>query len=75
VNRCSNPVLASWSPISFPTIHLCPSTHISWTLLCLASCVRDWWQSQTSFEVIVKCFYCCLTDWQNVDVPIFIVPI
>jgi hypothetical protein len=25
---------------------------ISWTLLCLAMCMRDWWQSQASSEVI-----------------------
>jgi hypothetical protein len=49
---CSDPVLPNWYAVSFPTIPSCPGTHIGWTLLYLASCVRDWWQSQTSFEVI-----------------------
>jgi hypothetical protein len=31
VNWCSDPVLASWSTVSFPTIPSCPGTHISWT--------------------------------------------
>jgi hypothetical protein len=52
VNGCSDPVLASWSAVSLPTIPSWPGTHISWTLLCLASCMRDWWQSKTNFEVI-----------------------
>jgi hypothetical protein len=36
----------------FITNNTWPGTHISWTLLCLASSMRDWWQSQTSSEVI-----------------------
>jgi hypothetical protein len=52
VNGCSDPVLASRTAVSFPAIPSWPGTHISWTLLCLASFMRDWWQSQTSFEVI-----------------------
>jgi hypothetical protein len=31
VNGCSDPVLANWSAVSFPTIPSCPGTHISWT--------------------------------------------
>jgi hypothetical protein len=33
VNRCSDPVLASWSTISLPTIPSWPGTHISWTIM------------------------------------------
>jgi hypothetical protein len=45
MNRWSDPVLASRSAISLPAIPSWPGTCISWTLLCLASCIRDWWQS------------------------------
>jgi hypothetical protein len=38
MNGFSDPVLASWSAVSLP------GTHISWTLWCSASCMRDWWQ-------------------------------
>jgi hypothetical protein len=51
VNGCSDPVLAGWFAISLSKIPSWLGTHISWTLLCLASCMRDWWQSQTSFEM------------------------
>jgi hypothetical protein len=44
MNECSDPVLASWSAFSFPAIPSWPCTHISWTLLCLANFMRDWWQ-------------------------------
>jgi hypothetical protein len=37
VNRCSDPVLASRSAVSFPAVPSLPGTHISWTLLYLAS--------------------------------------
>jgi hypothetical protein len=57
VNGCSDPVLASWSAVSFPAVPSCPGTHISSTLLCLASCTRDWWQSEASFEVISGVLY------------------
>jgi hypothetical protein len=52
VNGCSDPVLASRSAVSLPAIPSWPGTHIIWTLLCLASCMRSWWQTQASFEVI-----------------------
>jgi hypothetical protein len=46
--------------------------------LCVASCMRDWWQSQTSFEVI-WCLPSALTAaWLSDRIqmlPIFIVPI
>jgi hypothetical protein len=31
MNRCSDPVLASWSAVSLPTMPSWPGTHISWT--------------------------------------------
>jgi hypothetical protein len=37
VNGCSGPVLARWSAVSLRAIPSWPDTHISWTLLCLAS--------------------------------------
>jgi hypothetical protein len=52
MNGCSDPVLASRSAVSLQAIPSWPCTRISWTLLCLTSCMRDWWQSQTSFVVI-----------------------
>jgi hypothetical protein len=52
MNGCSAPTLASWSAVSFPAIPSCPGTHISCTLLCVASSVSVWWQSQTNFELI-----------------------
>jgi hypothetical protein len=45
MNGCSVTVLANWSALSLPTIPSWPGTHIGWTLLCLASCMRDWWQN------------------------------
>jgi hypothetical protein len=33
MNGCSDPVLANWSPFSFPEIPSCPGTHINWILL------------------------------------------
>jgi hypothetical protein len=29
MNGCSDPVLANWSAVSFPTIPSCPGTHCS----------------------------------------------
>jgi hypothetical protein len=29
MNRCSDPVFANWSVVSFPTIPSCSGTHIS----------------------------------------------
>jgi hypothetical protein len=67
-------LLANQSAVPFPSVALWPGTHISCTLLCFVSCMRDCWQSQTSFEVIrwlleavielgilreCKCFYSC----------------
>jgi hypothetical protein len=52
LNGLSDPILSSRSAVSFPAISSWPGTHISWTLLCLGSCMRNWWQSQTSFKVI-----------------------
>jgi hypothetical protein len=40
--------------ISLSAIHLCPGTHISCTLLCSATVIRDCRQSQTNFELIWK---------------------
>jgi hypothetical protein len=37
VNGYSDPVLCSWSAVSFPAIPSWHGTHISWTLLCLAN--------------------------------------
>jgi hypothetical protein len=54
INGHEEPYLASWSAISFPSIPICPGTYISWTLLCSASLIRDWWQSQTNLELIWK---------------------
>jgi hypothetical protein len=47
-NGHSDSNFASWST----TMPLWLGIHISWTLLCLLSSMRDWWQSQTSFELI-----------------------
>jgi len=38
------PSLANWSAVSFPSIPMCPGTHISWIPLCSASFTRDFWQ-------------------------------
>lgn len=54
VNCCRELLLARWSVISFPSIILCPGIHIIFTLLCSTCFVRDWWQSQTNFELILK---------------------
>jgi hypothetical protein len=52
VNRCSDPVLVSWSAVSLPTIPSWPGTNINWTLLCRDSkcgrvlgleCKQIWW--------------------------------
>jgi hypothetical protein len=48
----SDPNLANCSAASLPSTHLWPGTHISWALLHAPSFTRDWWQSQTSFELI-----------------------
>jgi hypothetical protein len=57
VNGCSDPVLVSWSAISLLTISSWPGIHIGLTLLCSASWMRDWWQSQTSYELdyLIEC--------------------
>jgi hypothetical protein len=57
VNGCSDPNLASWSANSFPAIPSWPGTHTSCTWLCLASCIRDWWPSQTSVCLIWPTLY------------------
>jgi hypothetical protein len=79
VNGCSDPVLASWPAVSLPSIPSWPGTHISWTLLCSASCMRDRWQSQTSSEVIWCLLSALIAAWLSdriyVDVPIFIVAV
>jgi hypothetical protein len=36
-----------------PTVPSWPGTHIGWMLLHLANCTGDWWESQTSFELIL----------------------
>jgi hypothetical protein len=41
MNWCSGFVLANWSAVSLPTIPSWAGNHISWNLLCLASCMRD----------------------------------
>jgi hypothetical protein len=47
VNGCSEPVLASWSAISFPTIPWCPGTHISFEVIwCLSSAVIAAWLTE-----------------------------
>lgn len=43
MNRCSDASLASKSGL-LQAISSWPGTHISWILLCLVSCKRDWWQ-------------------------------
>jgi hypothetical protein len=50
VNGYREPILASCSAVSLPSIPLCPGTHIRYTLLRTASVIRDWWQSQTNLE-------------------------
>jgi hypothetical protein len=72
VNGCSDPILASRSAVSLPAIPSWPGTHISWTLLCLATCMRDWWQSQTSFEVIWYLSSALIAAWLH---DVLIVPI
>jgi hypothetical protein len=42
MNGCTDPILISWSAVSLPTILSWTRTHISWTALCFASCMRDW---------------------------------
>jgi hypothetical protein len=37
--------------------------HISCTLLCSASCMRDWWQSQSSFQMIWWLLKALISAW------------
>jgi hypothetical protein len=49
VKGCSDTVLASRSAVSFPAIPSWPGTHISWTLLCLASI--------SAMEILLQCLH------------------
>jgi len=51
VNRCSDPVLCNGAETWFPSIFLCPVTHLGYTLLHLASYFRKRWQSQIKLRV------------------------
>jgi hypothetical protein len=58
----TRPCQLIWCLITSSTL----GTHISWTLLFLASCMREWWQSQTSFEVIWWLPSALITAWLSV---------
>jgi hypothetical protein len=47
---------------------MCPGTHTSWILLFSFSFIRDWWQSQTNLEFILKLSRALMAVGKNIDV-------
>ena len=57
--------------IAFPSISMCPGTHISLILLCSSSFTKDWCQSHTNLEFVFKLSSALMASWlseKDVDV-------
>jgi hypothetical protein len=54
IKECADPVLASWSRVSFCAVVLVAGTHIGCTMLCTACLCRGCWQSQTGLNLLWK---------------------
>jgi hypothetical protein len=57
ISGCVEPCLANSSAMSFPSIPMCPGTHISWILLCSVSFTREWWLPDCRKEY--RYYYLC----------------
>ena len=64
--ECADPLLASWSTVSFSEILLFVGTHTSCIMLCTTSLFRDWWQSPTSVKLMWKLSSALIAAWLSV---------